>query len=593
MTAIADALRSPDLLGVRVIPRSAEYKDEVLQIATRALGVRPQRNASGVQLTPGQAHTVWLADGGERINWSPEAILFTENRVHVQRHYREVRTQISEISRAGVQEARRQLDADDRLEKLDDHQIINVAVMTLPNSPGLCLFDEQGAGKTVSMIYAFDQLVSRDEVDFLLIVAPKSMIGEWPKDFDKFTGDLYRVLVAAGTPKEKRHALRQRADVVITNFETAVSMERDLEAHLRSYEGRAAIAVDESFFIKSSDARRTMALRRLREWCHRGFVLCGTPAPNSPSDLVEQFNFVDFGVTFEGVLVPHERVDALPVVQNVIQSRGLYLRSVKASVLPDLPPRRFQQVLLEMAPDQARLYVECLSELREDLERMDEEQFKSEFMNYLARRAALLQICSNPVAIDPTYDEIPAKIGALDRLLENLIEGQNEKVILWSFYTGSIDRLMNRYAHYGAIRYDGAITSVDERRDGVRRFQEDDAVKLFVANPAAAGAGLTLHSARFAIYESMSNQAAHYLQSLDRIHRRGQSRAVEYIVLLCRGTVEEEEYRRLLRKQEHAQDLLGDPAERNVTRSEALAKVSLSLADPVLTQLIKRGHRHG
>ena len=61
---------------------------------------------------------------------------------------------------------------------------------------------------------------------------------------------------------------------------------------------------------------------------------------------------------------------------------------------------------------------------------------------------------------------------------------------------------------------------------------------VFVANPAAAGAGLTLHRARVAIYESLSNQAAHYLQSLDRIHRRGQKREVEYVVMLCDGTLE-------------------------------------------------------
>ena len=55
----------------------------------------------------------------------------------------------------------------------------------------------------------------------------------------------------------------------------------------------------------------------------------------------------------------------------------------------------------------------------------------------------------------------------------------------------------------------------------MRKFQEDSRTMLFVANPAAAGAGLTLHKSHIAIYESMSNQAAHYLQSLDRIHRRG------------------------------------------------------------------------
>jgi SNF2 family DNA or RNA helicase len=106
----------------------------------------------------------------------------------------------------------------------------------------------------------------------------------------------------------------------------------------------------------------------------------------------------------------------------------------------------------------------------------------------------------------------------------------------------------------------------------VRRFQEDDETMLFVANPAAAGAGLTLHRARFAIYESLSNQAAHYLQSLDRIHRRGQTRDVEYLVLLCDRTVEVEEYHRLTRKERVAHDLLGDQVDEPITRETMLAE---------------------
>ena len=98
-----------------------------------------------------------------------------------------------------------------------------------------------------------------------------------------------------------------------------------------------------------------------------------------------------------------------------------------------------------------------------------------------------------------------------------------------------------------------------------------------MANPAAAGAGLTLHRARLAIYESMSNQAAHYLQSLDRIHRRGQERPVEYAILLCEDTVEVAQYDRLLKKQRVAGDLLGDVVESPVTRSIFLRDLSESI----------------
>ncbi|MFD2348685.1 helicase-related protein [Nonomuraea ferruginea] len=143
-------------------------------------------------------------------------------------------------------------------------------------------------------------------------------------------------------------------------------------------------------------------------------------------------------------------------------------------------------------------------------------------------------------------------------MLDQLVNQQNEKVVLWSFYRSNLDNLAVRYGPLGLVRVDGSIPS-EERREAVRRFQEDDNVMVFLGNPAAAGAGLTLHRSRIAVYESLSNQAAHYLQSLDRIHRRGQAREVEYITLLCEGTIEEPEYNRLLTKAQTQAELLGDP----------------------------------
>ncbi len=146
-------------------------------------------------------------------------------------------------------------------------------------------------------------------------------------------------------------------------------------------------------------------------------------------------------------------------------------------------------------------------------------------------------------------------------------------MIVWSYYVASVEQLVRRYAQFKPVRYDGTVAAVEDRRASVRRFQEDATTMLFVGNPAAAGAGLTLHRARFAVYESLSNQAAHYLQSLDRIHRRGQERDVEYLVLLCDGTIEIPEYDRLRHKERTAQRLLGDAVEPPVTRESMLAEM--------------------
>jgi len=345
-----------------------------------------------------------------------------------------------------------------------------------------------------------------------------------------------------------------------------------IRAALRRRQGRAVLVVDESFYAKNLEAKRTQAIRRLREWCGRAFVLCGTPAPNSPEDLVQQFNVVDFGSTFDGVHIPKEREAARPVVQAAIDRKGLFVRHLKMHVLPDLPAKRFHRLLVPLKPVQSEVYRNALNDLVLDLRSTDDAGFNRQITSFLARRSALLQVCSNPASLVPGYTEVPAKLSTLDSLLEDLIGRRGEKVVLWSFYTASLDAIAGRYGRFNPVRYDGTVSDVGERREAVRKFQEDEETMLFVGNPAAAGAGLTLHRARFAVYESMSKQAAHYLQSLDRIHRRGQNRAVEYLVLICDRTIEVREYQRLIAKERSAQELLGDGHEEPVTRETFLTE---------------------
>jgi SNF2 family DNA or RNA helicase len=578
---LADVVRAPTLDRLYVVPHGHVDARAVVEAVRQALPTcQARRGAQGIPLAFDDALTLRARSLDLPLRWTPESLRYLDNRVQARDAFDRVLGDVKRLRDGGVAVAAELLGSVEEGSPLDAHQVVNVAAMTLPGSPGLCLFDEQGAGKTVSMIYAFDELVRKDQVDFMLIAAPKSMVGEWPKDFSRFTRDLYRVEIVAGTLVEKRRAMTTRADVLVTNFETAVSLEAQLDALLRSYGGRSVIAVDESFFIKSPDARRTMALRRLREWSARGFVLCGTPAPNSPADLIQQFNFADFGLAFDGVEVPEDRALALPVVQEVISDRGLYIRNLKSEVLPDLPTKAFERLAVDMQPRQRELYVAALRALVDDLSRVSDAQFRRNITTFLSQRAMLLQLCSNPAAAADGYEETPAKMLALDKVVQKYVVEQNEKLVIWSFYTATIDAVVARYAHHGVVRYDGTVPSVEERRDAVTRFQTDDETRIFVANPAAAGAGLTLHRARAAVYESMSNQAAHYLQSLDRIHRRGQERPVEYLIVLCRDTIEENEYQRLLDKEAAAQELLGDEVQPPLVRAILLQEAA-SLLDRI------------
>jgi len=461
--------------------------------------------------------------------------------------------------------------------RLDSHQRVAVAAMTDPYIRGLCLFDEQGVGKTVMAIHAFDRLVKRGEVEAALIFTPKNMLEVWKSDFAKFFGEEYRVKLITGSRNQKYDSLLTPADVYVANYESAHSLESSLRSFLRRAPGGIVLIVDESFFVKNRDAKRASAVRRLRHFSDRCWVLCGTPAPNRALDVIHQFDVADGGVTFSSVSIPTDPELLRSTIKGVVESRGLYLRRLKRDVLPEIPSKSFERIVVKMEPEQAELYLNELHQLISSVESADDQTFNKDISSFLARRMRLLQICSHPGQVTSNYAKVPAKHVCLDQLLEELITLRGEKVILWSFFRHSLSALVKRYQRFNPVRLDGSVSDAEERGRVVKQFQDDTDTMLFIANPAAGGAGITLTRSRVAIYESFPVQTAHYLQSIDRIHRRGQTRDAHYYFLLCQDSIEEDEYSRLIDKESKAMDLFGDPDPGTVTREFMLEELMRSL----------------
>lgn len=564
--------RASSRRGVELLPRGANLHAVVAQIREVLPSVEGIRLVDGaVRVTVQQA--AWMMEHrAPEIDWSREVVRFVENRI--KSNNRSDLDEAHRIMTLAPDELRLLIDGCRLLPMLDDHQLRNVALMTIANSSGASIFDEQGTGKTISVVGAFDLLVERNEADVLLVVAPKSMVGEWKVEVERFTQDGYRVAILDGSAVAKAQTLTTGADIYVCNYETLLAISDDLR--LLCERARVVIAADESFAAKNPDASRTQALARVREWCVRAFALCGTPAPNDASDVIAQVSFVDLGRAFGDVRLAPDPEDQRAQIREVLQQAVVFSRNLKSVVLPDLPGRTFTELRIEMEPEQKALYLSVAGALADELQQVSDAQFRADYTSYFARRAALLRICSDPSALGLDFRETPAKLLALDALLEKWIEA-GEKVVLWSFYRSTLDHLAARYAHFGLVRVDGSISDVAERREAVKSFQDDPGTRIFLGNPAAAGAGITLHSAAISVYESMSNQAAHYLQSLDRTHRRGQLREVEYVALLCDGTIEWPEYERLHTKAAMQADLLGDPRTEKLTRELMLDELMASL----------------
>lgn len=441
------------------------------------------------------------------------------------------------------------------IEVLDPAQASAVSAMTLPDILGLCLFDEQGSGKTVMSIAAFDVLKGGGIVDAMIVVCPKSMVSEWPKDIQRFTREKYKTVAAEGDKRQKYEAALKDFDILVTNYEGVDIMLTSLLASATTK--RYLLVVDESYYLKNSDSVRSENTGRLRAHCKRCFVLCGTPAPNSAHDLVNQFDLADLGYTFGGFTKAKNPAEDWDEIAGLVDTRGLFIRRLKPEILQHVPEKNFHVIRVDLKGKQALMYDTARSELELELKTLNNESFKRKLATYFQRRAVLLQICACPAVLDPTLSETPVKYEALDELLERLIS-EKRKVIVWSFFKRSLDEMMERYRRFNPVRVDGSVATAD-RKAAVKAFQEDSSTMLFLGNPAAAGAGITLHASYDAVYVSYSNQAAHYLQSLDRIHRRGQvADHVNYYLLVCRDTIEETEIVRLRGKEVRQHALLGD-----------------------------------
>jgi len=153
---------------------------------------------------------------------------------------------------------------------------------------------------------------------------------------------------------------------------------------------------------------------------------------------------------------------------------------------------------------------------------------------------------------------------ACDRARE--LASQGKKVLIWTSFVQNVETLAERLSDLGAVYIHGGVDSggdedSDTREGKIRLFHDSPDVQVIIANPAAASEGISLHKVcHHAIYVDRTYNAAHYLQSEDRIHRLGlgpdESPIIE--VLECPGTIDESVRHRLALKVDRMAQALND-----------------------------------
>jgi SNF2 family DNA or RNA helicase len=454
-------------------------------------------------------------------------------------------------------------------------------------SKAFAILWEQGTGKSKLTVDTAAWLYLNGKIDCLLVIAPNGVHRNWvvnevPTHLPD--GISWRGLSwqsnKAGTAQAQRAAKEmlqhQGLSVVAMSYDAVMTKAGDeyIQHTLRSR--KVLMVLDESARIKNPKAKRT--IRVLARGKHAAYrrILTGTPVANSPFDVFTQFSFVDPEVwdsigcrsftafkTFFGIWA--DRVDPrsgrmfrellryknLEKLEEVAKRVGT--RVTKADVL-DLPEKVYTKQYFDLSPGQARHY-------RSMTEGFALQLAAGEVTAMLAITQLLRfqQLTSGFVTTDEQKVVKLSENPRLD-LLREIMEDTQGKVIIWAKFTQEIDDILAalKEDRIEAVRYDGK-TSAEDRADAVDRFQGGSA-RAFVANPAAAGEGLTLHAATTVIYYSNSFKLTDRLQSEDRAHRIGQRHHVLYIDLVGTDTVDEKIVEALRNKRDIASEVTGDTA---------------------------------
>ncbi|KAK4499479.1 hypothetical protein PRZ48_009994 [Zasmidium cellare] len=119
--------------------------------------------------------------------------------------------------------------------------------------------------------------------------------------------------------------------------------------------------------------------------------------------------------------------------------------------------------------------------------------------------------------------------------------GNGDRVLVFSQFTTLMDILeaVLETLQIKFMRLDGT-TQIQERQDMIDKFSEDTSITVFMLSTRAGGAGINLAAANKVIIHDSGFNPQDDIQAENRAHRVGQTREVEVVRLVTRGTIEEQ-----------------------------------------------------
>lgn len=434
---------------------------------------------------------------------------------------------------------------------------------------GGILADEMGLGKSVQLICFIKEVLKEKKDAKFLIVAPTSLIYNWENEFQKFGRELSFKVIAEGKNK-RMQSIQENRDTNI--FITTYGLVRQ-DASLYEEMLFECIILDEAQNIKNPSSGISKVVKKLNG--NAKFALTGTPIENTVMELWSIFDFI-----MPGYLTSLQRFQAKYNTKDIEDEKNLFddlnmqidafiLRRKKEDVAKDLPSKIENNIYLDLTLEQKKVYVSQLEQTKEEMDALIEKEgfLKSRF-KILELLTRLRQICIDPRIVFDNYTGESAKIENVVSLTKDIIKN-GHKILLFTSFRTALAIVKDAFTKEGITSYviDGSVSS-KKRAELVDQFNEDD-TNVFLIMLKAGGTGLNLTGADVVIHLDLWWNPQAENQATDRAHRIGQTKTVEVIKLICKGTIEEK-ILELQNKKKKLSDILIDGDIRDENKFSAL-----------------------
>ena len=401
---------------------------------------------------------------------------------------------------------------------------------------------DMGLGKTVSTLTAVRDLIMIEDIERVLVIAPKRVAEDtWSTECEKWDHlNNLRISKILGSLKQRQAAIEAEADIYVINRENVAWL---VNNYYKTWKWDCLV-IDEFSSFKSSKSQRFRSLKKVIGRFKRVIGLTGTPAPNNLIDLWPQIYLLDQGKRLGRTLTSYRETYFTPgrskgyVVFDYRIKPGaedeIYKRisdiciSMKAKDYLNLPDVVYNEVQIEIPEPDKALYRELKKDLIIELDDSD----------VIASNAAVLSNKLLQMANGAIYDEDKNIVNIHDEKLNKLldiIEAANGNPVL-VFYTFKHD--LKRILTF--LQAEKINAEPIEGSESIKKWNEGK-IQVMLCHPASAGHGLNLqYGGHIMVWFGLTWSLELYQQANARLYRQGQTETVTIHHIIAKDTIDED-----------------------------------------------------